>query len=581
MLGSVAVRDDSPILRADQPVYARSHALLAGLLPVLLLLPFLNKAYHIDDYVYLKVAQQIAAHPADFYGFEINWGQRYRSVADINKNPPGVSYFIAAVGSWTGWREWPLHLWFLLPTFLAGVGTYRLAGHFTQRPLTAALAAGLTPAFLVSSSNLMCEPLLLAFYVWGVERWVTGLRTGRRSAFITAGLLIGAGTLTKYLVLTAVPLLAAYTIAYERRVGRRLNFLWIPLAVVTAYDVYYYATYGMSAWLWTGSFALRNSGLGKGSEVVAHALVNLSFLGGAFLTPFLLIAVFRPRATMVAAAVLTLVAIYVLGRGGLDANYGLYGAGGIRWGYLAHLALFVAAGATLLGYTVVRWYRIRDAGALLVLLWIGGMFVFSGYVNWSINVRALLPAAPALGILAAQCTSSSSVRERFLLLACLVVGATISLAVLHGDYFNAESGRQAGVRADAILHEGAAVQPAGKLFQGHLGFQWYLEAAGFEHIVIADTPASGHLFASLSEYGFRNGDVCVVKEDAAIINLNTPDCRILEAVESSDARWSVTMNPRARAGFYTAYMGELPYYFGNSEPEKVVVYQVIDAEARP
>ena len=45
----------------------------AILLASLLILPFLNKPFHIDDPVYIWVADQIRRHPLDFYGFSTNW----------------------------------------------------------------------------------------------------------------------------------------------------------------------------------------------------------------------------------------------------------------------------------------------------------------------------------------------------------------------------------------------------------------------------------------------------------------------------------------------------------------------------
>jgi hypothetical protein len=37
------------------------------------LAPFLNKAFHIDDPLFIWMAQQIAKHPFDPYGFYVNW----------------------------------------------------------------------------------------------------------------------------------------------------------------------------------------------------------------------------------------------------------------------------------------------------------------------------------------------------------------------------------------------------------------------------------------------------------------------------------------------------------------------------
>jgi len=44
------------------------------------LAPFLNKAFHIDDPLFIWMAQQIAKHPFDHYGFYVNWVSFRQSV---------------------------------------------------------------------------------------------------------------------------------------------------------------------------------------------------------------------------------------------------------------------------------------------------------------------------------------------------------------------------------------------------------------------------------------------------------------------------------------------------------------------
>ena len=44
-------------------------AVLAGVL----LLPFVHKAFHLDDTLFLFAAEQIARAPMDFYGSDVNW----------------------------------------------------------------------------------------------------------------------------------------------------------------------------------------------------------------------------------------------------------------------------------------------------------------------------------------------------------------------------------------------------------------------------------------------------------------------------------------------------------------------------
>ncbi len=56
---------------------AEREVALACALAFVLLVPFINKAYTIDDPLFLRAAQQIEKHPADFYGFRINWAAQW------------------------------------------------------------------------------------------------------------------------------------------------------------------------------------------------------------------------------------------------------------------------------------------------------------------------------------------------------------------------------------------------------------------------------------------------------------------------------------------------------------------------
>src|SRR6266508_2888141 len=70
-----------------------------ALLTVLLLVPFADKAFHIDDPMYLKAAHQITSHPLDPYGFSVNWFRGETMMADAMKNPPLSCYYIAAMAA--------------------------------------------------------------------------------------------------------------------------------------------------------------------------------------------------------------------------------------------------------------------------------------------------------------------------------------------------------------------------------------------------------------------------------------------------------------------------------------------------
>src|SRR5437763_1000564 len=82
---------------------------------------------------------------------------------------------------------------------------------------SATLVCLTSPAFLVSSTNIMCDTMMTCLFVWAVVLWFGGLEKRRRSRLCAAALLCAAAALTKYFAITLVPLLLAYTTARRRR----------------------------------------------------------------------------------------------------------------------------------------------------------------------------------------------------------------------------------------------------------------------------------------------------------------------------------------------------------------------------
>ena len=158
--------------------------LLLACLTAACLLPFLGKPLHIDDPVYVRVAQQILESPGDFFGFEMNWHGRPESVAAFNQNPPGVSFYLALAGATLGWSEMALHLAMLLPTLALILGTAALSRRWCASPRTAALTLLTLPAFLVSATTLMADVLMAALWCGAVLFWTDGIEMRSRRRLI-------------------------------------------------------------------------------------------------------------------------------------------------------------------------------------------------------------------------------------------------------------------------------------------------------------------------------------------------------------------------------------------------------------
>jgi 4-amino-4-deoxy-L-arabinose transferase-like glycosyltransferase len=198
---------------------------------IVCLLPFINKAFHTDDPLFIWSAKQIQAHPLDPFGFQVAWITTTKPMYKETKNPPLACYYLALAGTLFGWTEPSLHLALLVPAVAVVWGTFRLAKHYGCHPTLAALVTLTMPVFLLCSSTLMCDTIMLAFWVWALVFWEEGLAAKRMALLCLAGLLIGLAALTKYFAISLVPLLLVYSVAREKKIGASMIALAIPVGI--------------------------------------------------------------------------------------------------------------------------------------------------------------------------------------------------------------------------------------------------------------------------------------------------------------------------------------------------------------
>jgi hypothetical protein len=183
------------------------------------LIPFASKAFNIDEPLFLWAAKHIYSNPFDPYGFPVNWYGTEMPMYDIMKNPPLACYYITLASLLLGWSEIGLHMAFLIPAVAVVMGTYSIALYLCERPLAASLTTITTPVFIVSSVTIMCDIMMLAFWVWAVFFWMRGINGNDRFYLAISGILMTAAALTKYYGISLIPLLVVYALLKKRRVG--------------------------------------------------------------------------------------------------------------------------------------------------------------------------------------------------------------------------------------------------------------------------------------------------------------------------------------------------------------------------
>jgi 4-amino-4-deoxy-L-arabinose transferase-like glycosyltransferase len=546
------------------------------------LAPFLNKAFHIDDPLFLWIAQQIYMHPGDPYGFAANWYASSQPMFSIMQNPPLSSYYMALMASFLGWSEPAMHGAFLVPAVAAVLGTFFLARRFCKSPLIAALLLLFTPVFLVSATGVMCDVWLLALWVWSIECWMHALKRNSARLLLLASILAAAAALTKYFGIALVPLLAVYTLVRERRVTHRILYFLIPILVIASYDVITKVKYGQG--LFSSAMLVSWDENAKLEQHFFQQLfVGLSFAGGCLFSVLFYAPLLKLRRSSREARSLA-------AESGWEANFRILIVGFALFVVLVPLfhfgagfplsatieaALFVTIGIGILVLAFADVLQHKTADSLLLFLWVFGTFVFAAMMNWTISARTFLPMAPAVVILvirrlqrdaivAPGVTGGSFEKDfapkAFGAAACwpILPAALVSLLITIGDYKFANTARIAASQfQQRFRNESGTVW-----FEGHWGFQYYMQQWRAKPLDLEQHRP--------------------VPSDALIVPINNtnvsrkPAAPTIASVEQMNYAqfFAITMSPEIGAGFYSNKWGPLPWAVGSVPPERYLVFNI-------
>ena len=376
---------------------------------------------------------------------------------------------------------------------------------------------------------------------------------------------MAAAALTKYFAISLIPMLGVYAILYRRKPVWQLAWLLIPVAILTGYQFATWKMYGAGITVRCGVFCVGDCGDGRTGDAPADEtvgsklLVALSFAGGSFLPVLFFARRLLPTKGLAAAVNVGLVI-------GVWARYfcspkmliELHEAVPFTALSAAQFGLFTVCGALIMWLAIRDFARNQTADACLLVLWVLGTVGFTGFVNWTCNVRSLLPMAPAFGILVVRRMEERPKEEpagfgrRWALAPALAAAAMVAWA----DLCLADSARIAASR----LAESLKPEPGPHWFQGHWGFQYYMRARGGREF---DTQNPQVRPGEVMVIPYANTDVVFYSRDFmdSVRELELPACR-----------WLATMQGQVGAGFYSGFWGPMPFVFGPTSLEK---YEIV------
>jgi hypothetical protein len=294
------------------------------------------------------------------------------------------------------------------------------------------------------------------------------------------------------------------------------------------------------------------------------AIMDLSFTGGCALATLVFAPLLWPRAMLRNIALGSLLATLLIALGWLNLGLQVGGSYARRENWLlvdTQLALCIAGGISMLALAIVDYRDRRDAASAFLALWVLGTFAFAAFINYTVNARSVLPLIPAAGILIARRIEETCVAHlRNKIAVALVLCAAVSLVVASADASLANSAR----RAARLIIEKTHARVGALWFEGHWGFQYYMEQAGAEAL-------------NLRQPQLRPRDILALpSNNIQTRGINPKLIASREQLELDLSGWAATIDGKHRAGFYSAYWGPLPYIIVRPPVERYEILQIAD-----
>ena len=546
------------------PASQREIAVVAALVLVPLL-PFLSAAVSIDAPVFLAVARQIIASPADPFGFDMIWDPTSPRVDVFNRNPPLLSYWFAPWIAWFGERETVLHAVLLPFPLMAAFSFYGIARRIAGDGLAPTALLVATPAFLVLGTTVMLDVPVLAWMllaVYALLRAVEPARSRRQQIGweIAAGCAAAAAGLTKYVGFSIAPLLAAGAVLLVPRRGPALvRMLGIPLVVWGLWGAWTAKLYG-NVHFWVATDLVQDKSFDP-NAFWNQAVSAPIYCGAALVFPIFLWlrTLLRGRKGTEIAVIGVLlgaaVVRYVLPEGEpprrfpIEADEAALGAAGFASAFF--LWWMCLRPSRVLASALDRWLG----------LWIAGVVFFSMFLNWHVNAADALLAAPPLILMLFRAPELQPTRR----LVALWVGLSLPLSVLLAW----SDSHQAGFYRTAARNIATEIgdRPGDRWFVGHWGLQYYLEREGFRAVVPP-------------QYERWYGASVLEKDDWVSSSRNVSQLDVTRNMSQYRMRrvwgWEQkswlplrTTNADAGAGFYSHHAGYVPFGWKDVPVESV------------
>jgi len=523
--------------------------LIAFLFPLLLSLPFLNRAFFVDDSYFVEISEWIKDNPTEPYHFKVDdtkidargWEEDgfVRMV-----NPLLHHYYLAGLMKFGLNKVWFLRLGAVFLVCLSGIVLFELARRWTRHPLLVTCLTFATPSYWLTTHSLLIDSTMGAFFLFGLYFFVRATEKNSVKNYLISGLFMGGAILAKYPGVFVLPLTGLWAYMNRKKIKdwTIVTYPWvIALCMLVLYSWYTYSLYGQPHILAASVRMVNVYGWAK-------ILIFIVFFSGVSLVPlFSWREVSHEKKIVLSLVVFLLMLFFSSSYGGFTIVQGLL------------LALWTVTSFVFLGVFISLKKKWRYPKDYFLFYWVLGfvamMLIVMGWVAGRYFV-IVLPAITFMGVRIMEMKRRSVTHLKWGL--ALVISFTSLLA--YADYKQAEPARTLGVQLEELGYSG-----------------------GERHYYLGDSFTMSYL----KDYGwvpcfpdtvFKKGDFILSKEvtmPQSWFFRRPINLKVLADLNYPTRFPLKVMDYHGSAGFYASVWGALPFTFSTGPWENFKLYQVV------
>jgi 4-amino-4-deoxy-L-arabinose transferase-like glycosyltransferase len=550
--------------------------ILLSVMVLVLYIPFIGKAFHIDDPNFIVLSQQLGWNP-----FKIIAGTPYSS-----SHPFLNPYFIKIARAMFGESEVALHICHVVFFVMVLASVYDLVRVVGGLPRGTALLImvffGTMPAFLVSAHSIMADVPMVAFLLLAFSCYGRGFRHESVGDYAAGSCAMALALLISYQALAFLPLILMLSFLKKRISWKFVLSVAFPILVFGGFLTTVYIQHGYSpvkinlpqkqvesAKAQSASLQLNReqykaplvSGItdeifsyGLNKKIVQGKLFAVCALLGSscmFILPVYFFC--KDRWKLLCILILSIsvaaypIIVHLFGYPSFDASL---------------LALLCSLGMIAIGTAIfeVRQYYLEGsfkAEALFAIAWIAIVIAYCIIVLPFASARYLLPVFPPLLLLILGGISEhlEKLRNKVMLALTIILSICFGLLNAYSDYYYADTYRKFAAEIKSFRQE-----------RGNGIDVWYIGSWGMHHYL--ENAGARLLKADSNEP--RIGDYVVIPSMPDFwepSDLMKNRLKVYTTVDFNSQLPLRLFNRSSNAGFYSHLWGLLPFTFSRKPDE--------------